>query len=119
MLQQQANQQLLDFLKQSIRLGEKIMAANELHDELFAEYNERLAELIEYLKAHRSGMNLLVSWKIDSFEVYAPAKDYRPDWNKFLNIIGAAKKEPHNNVVAYIKKQNLLMGAIEFYYRHQ
>jgi len=120
MLQQHTNQQLLDFLKQSIRLGENIMKSDAERHILFAEYNERMAELVEYLNENRSGMNLLISWKVDSFEVYSPQKNYSPDWNKLLRLLRMANKEAEDeNIVAYIKKQNMLMGAIEFYYRHQ
>jgi hypothetical protein len=122
MLQQHHNKQLLDFLKYSIRLGEKILKAETDSAPLLAEYNERMAELIEYLKANRNGMNLLVSWKIDSLETYNSEKDYTPVLNKLQRFIFFSKKENTirvKNIIHYINKQNMLLGAFEFYYRHQ
>jgi hypothetical protein len=118
----QTNKQFLDFLKYSVRLGERILKDDEQKDALFQEYLERMEELIEYLNNNRNGMNLLVSWKVNGLEVYRAEKDYSPRWNKVANRIfffSAKNKAAPDNVTAYIQKQNLLMSAIEFYYRYQ
>jgi hypothetical protein len=121
MLQQRTNKQLLDFLKYSIRLGENIITSETAKEALLIEYNERMEELIEYMKSNRSGMNLLVSWKIESLELYHVEKDYSPTWNKMLRLNPLSKKnkrQPDENIIDYVTKQNLLLGALEFYYRH-
>jgi hypothetical protein len=118
------NKQLTDFLRESVRLGERILKNEEPYETLFNEYLERMEELINYLSSYRGRMNLLVSWKADALELYNPKKDYRPQWSRFSDRLRFLLRKKNiastnNNIAAYIQRQNLLMSAIEFYYRHQ
>lgn len=116
-----ANRQLINFLAESVRIGECLLQDPD-DIALFDAYQTRIAELVEYLGQYRHKMNLLVSWKTDKLQLYDPTTDYRPRIDRLLDkarYLLRRKKESFDNKKAYIQQQNLIMATIEFYYRHQ
>jgi hypothetical protein len=115
-----AKKQLLTHLRQTIHIGNEIITKHEVDDSVLNEYHEKLEALVSYA-SDTDNMNFLVAKKIKAIETYNEATDYDSKLNIILKKIIPPNKKAHKkkNLDNYVKKQNLLLAAIEYYYKHE
>jgi len=115
-----AKKQLLTHLRQTINIGNDIITKHEFDDDALKQYHNRLEDLVGYASATED-MNFLVAKKMRAIEAYNEAIDYDSRLNIILKKIIPPNKKAHKkkNLDNYVKKQNLLLAAIEYYYKHE
>jgi hypothetical protein len=115
-----AKKQLLTHLRQTIDIGNGIISGHEFNDDALEQYHNKLEELVAYATTTEN-MNFLVAKKIKAIVTYNEATDYDGKLNIILKKIIPPNKKAHKkkNLDNYVKKQNLLLAAIEYYYKHE
>jgi hypothetical protein len=114
-----AKKQLLEHLKHTIEIGNRIIIDSNIDEAALDSFHIKLEELIEYSRA--SKMNFLIARKIEDIELFQESKDYDGKLNQILKkILPPNKKaEKKKNLNNYIKKQNLILAAISYYFKHE
>ncbi len=115
-----AKKQLLTHLRQTINIGNEIISKHEFDDNALSQYHDNLEELVAYAEANEN-MNFLVARKIKAIATYNETTDYDHKLNIILKKIIPPNKKAHKkkNLDNYVKKQNLLLAAVEYYYKHE
>lgn len=112
--------QLLNHLRETIKIGNTIISEKEWSEHNLNKYHECLQELVAFSRQNE-GLNFLVAKKINAIEVFDELKDYDSKLNIFLKKILPPNKKTSRkkNLDNYIKQQNLLLAAIEYYFKHE
>jgi hypothetical protein len=115
-----AKKQLLNHLRETIKVGNAIITEKEWSEDDLNKYHECLQELIAFFQ-QAEGLNFLIEKKIYAIEFFDEQKDYDSKLNIFLKKILPPNKKASRkkNLDNYIKKQNLLLAAIEYYFKHE
>lgn len=115
-----AKKQLLNHLRETIKIGNTIITEKEWSENDLNKYHEYLQELVAFSQESQN-LNLLVAKKINAIETFNEEKDYDSKLNIYLKKLLPPNKKASKkkNLDNYVKKQNLLLAAIEYYFKHE